>query len=183
MVTHWITEKGLQTTAAEYEFDIIVYATGFDAVTGSFDRIDIRGCDGQRLVDTWAEGPTTFVGMMVEQFPNMFMILGPHTALGNNPRSMEYNVEWVRDLIKHMSENDLTYADATPAAMEDWTDFVRLKAEGLLANEIDSWMTGVNMNVEGKQVRRLVRYSGTAPEYRAWCDRVAEGGYNEIDFR
>ena len=177
-----ITEEGLQTTAAEYEFDIIVYATGFDAVTGSFDRIDIRGCDGQRLVDTWAEGPTTFVGMMVEQFPNMFMILGPHTALGNNPRSMEYNVEWVRDLINHMSENDLTYADATPAAMEDWTDFVRLKAEGLLANEIDSWMTGVNMNVAGKQTRRLVRYSGSAPDYRAWCDRVAEGGYQELDF-
>jgi len=177
-----ITEKGLKTNTTEYEFDVIVYATGFDAVTGSFDRIDIRGNDSQRLVDTWGEGPTTFVGMMVEQFPNMFMILGPHTALGNNPRSMEYNVEWVRDLIQHMHERDLTYADATPQAMEDWTDFVRQKSEGLLANDIDSWMTGVNMNVEGKQVRRLVRYSGTAPEYRAWCDRVAQGGYEEISF-
>ncbi|MEM7749892.1 MAG: NAD(P)/FAD-dependent oxidoreductase [Pseudomonadota bacterium] len=177
-----ITAKGLRTSAADYEFDIIVYATGFDAVTGSFDRIDIRGTNGQRLIDTWSEGPTTFVGMMVEQFPNMFMILGPHTALGNNPRSMEYNVEWVRDVIQHMGEHDLTFADATPRAMEEWTDFVRQKSEGLLANDIDSWMTGVNMNVEGKQVRRLVRYSGTAPEYRAWCDRVASGGYEEIKF-
>ena len=96
-----------------------------DSTAGILEEcIDIRGTNGQRLVDTWSEGPTTFVGMMVERFPNMFMILGPHTALGNNPRSMEYNVEWVRDVIQHMGDRDLTFADATPRAMAEWTDFV-----------------------------------------------------------
>ncbi len=176
-----ITAAGIKTSAAEYEFDIIIYATGFDAVMGSFDRIDIQGVDGQKLTETWKAGPTTFVGVMVENFPNMFMVMGPHAALGNNPRSIEYNVEWVRDLIAEMAGRDLTLAAARPEAVEQWTDFVKLKAEGLLANEIDSWMTGVNMNVEGRQTRSIVRYSGTAPEYRAWCDEVAAKGYQELN--
>ena len=98
-----ITPTGIRTSAQDYEFDIIIYATGFDAVTGSFDRIDIRGTGGERLKDRWAGGPRTFVGVMVDGFPNMFMIMGPHAALGNNPRSIEYNCEWVRDLIGHMT--------------------------------------------------------------------------------
>jgi cation diffusion facilitator CzcD-associated flavoprotein CzcO len=177
-----ITETGIRTSAQDYEFDVIIYATGFDAVTGSFDRIDIRGVDDQRLTDTWKGGPKTFVGVMVNGFPNMFMIMGPHAALGNNPRSIEYNVEWIRDLIGHMSERNLSRTDARPESVEAWNAFVHEKAEGLLANEIDSWMTGVNMNVEGKQTRTIVRYSGTAPEYRGRCDEVADGGYQELDF-
>ncbi|MEM7407110.1 MAG: NAD(P)/FAD-dependent oxidoreductase [Pseudomonadota bacterium] len=177
-----IVSNGVKTTAETVEADLIVYATGFDAVTGSFDRIDIRGRAGFTLREAWQEGPTTFVGVMVERFPNMFMILGPHTALGNNPRSMEYNVEWVTDLIAHIRASGVSSAEARTESVERWTDFVREKAQGLLSNEIDSWMTGVNMNVEGRQTRRLVRYSGTAPEYRAWCDRVAEGGYAELRF-
>ena len=175
-----ITPTGIRTSAGDHEFDIIIYATGFDAVTGSFDRIDIQGVDGRKLTEKWKGGPTTFVGVMVEGFPNMFMVMGPHAALGNNPRSIEYNVEWVRDLIAEMTGRDLTLAAARPEAVEEWTDFVRQKAEGLLSNEIDSWMTGVNMNVDGKQTRTLVRYSGTAPEYRAWCDNVAAKGYREL---
>jgi cation diffusion facilitator CzcD-associated flavoprotein CzcO len=175
-----ITATGIRTSAGDHEFDIIIYATGFDAVTGSFDRIDIQGVDGRKLTEKWKGGPTTFVGVMVEGFPNMFMVMGPHAALGNNPRSIEYNVEWVRDLIAEMTGRDLTLAAARPEAVEEWTDFVRQKAEGLLSNEIDSWMTGVNMNVDGKQTRTLVRYSGTAPEYRAWCDNVAAKGYREL---
>ena len=97
-----ITPKGIKTSDAEYEFDIIIYATGFDAITGSFDRIDIRGVDGLRLKDKWADGPQTFLGVQVEGFPNMFMLMGPHTALGNIPRSIEYNVEWVTGLIRYM---------------------------------------------------------------------------------
>jgi cation diffusion facilitator CzcD-associated flavoprotein CzcO len=175
-----ITPKGLRTTARAFEFDLIVYATGFDAITGSFDRIDIRGRGGQTLKDRWRDGPATFVGVMVDGFPNMFMVMGPHTALGNIPRSIEYNVEWIRDLLRYMEAHGLTVAAARPEAVEEWTAFVKKKGEGLLSNEIDSWMTGVNQNVDGKQVRYIARYSGTAPEYRAWCDRVAEGGYREL---
>ena len=177
-----ITPTGIRTSEADYEFDIIIYATGFDAVTGSFDRIDIKGVGGRKLTESWKGGPTTFVGVMVEGFPNMFMVMGPHAALGNNPRSIEYNVEWVRDLIDYMSGRELTAAAARAEAVEEWTEFVRQKAEGLLSSEIDSWMTGVNMNVEGKQTRTLVRYSGTAPEYREWCDNVAARGYQELNF-
>ena len=99
-----ITPKGIKTSDAEHEFDIIIYATGFDAITGSFDRIDIRGASGRRLKDTWTGGPQTFLGVQVEGFPNMFMLMGPHTALGNIPRSIEYNVDWVTGLIRHMRE-------------------------------------------------------------------------------
>jgi cation diffusion facilitator CzcD-associated flavoprotein CzcO len=175
-----ITPRGLRTTGREFEFDIIVYATGFDAITGSFDRIDIRGRDGRRLKDRWTGGPATFMGVMIDGFPNLFMVMGPHTALGNIPRSVEYNVEWIRDLLRHAGERGLTVAEARPEAVDEWTAFVKKKGEGLLANEVDSWMTGVNQNVEGKQVRVIARYSGTAPEYRAWCDRVAADGYREL---
>jgi cation diffusion facilitator CzcD-associated flavoprotein CzcO len=176
-----ITESGVKTTDAEYPFDIIIYATGFDAVTGSLDRIDIKGTGGQKLKDKWADGPTTFVGVLVDEFPNMFMVVGPHTALGNIPRSIEYNVEWIAGLIGHLNSKDLSFADARPEAVAEWTGFVAEKAEGLLSNEIDSWMTGVNLNVAGKQVRRLMRYSGSAPDYRDWCDREAAAGYPGLE--
>jgi cation diffusion facilitator CzcD-associated flavoprotein CzcO len=178
-----VTRTGIQTRDTHYEFDIIIYATGFDAITGSFDRIDIRGVRDRKLKDKWKDGPLTFVGVMVEGFPNLFMVAGPHTALGNIPRSIEYNVEWVTNLIGYLHERGLTQADTRPEAVAAWTGFVIQKAEGLLANEVDSWMTGINQNVEGKQVRRIVRYSGSAPDYRNWCDAVAAGGYGELVMR
>ena len=175
-----ITRTGIKTSEREYAFDIIVYATGFDAITGSFDRIDIRGAGGIKLKNRWAGGPKTFLGIQVEGFPNMFMLVGPHTALGNIPRSIEYNVEWVARLIGYMRERNLTRADARPEAVENWTDYVKEAGRGLLSNEVDSWMTGINSNVEGKQTRILARYSGSAPAYRARADEVAGGGYREL---
>ena len=108
------------------------------------------------------------------------MVMGPHTALGNIPRSIEYNVEWVTGVIQHMRDNGLTRGECTPAGVQDWTDHVRSLGEGLLSNEVDSWMTGINRNVEGKTERIVARYSGSAPAYRARCDAVAEGGYREM---
>ena len=178
-----ITETGLRTADRAFEFDMIVYATGFDAITGSFDRIDIRGEGGRTLRDKWKGGPKTFVGVMVNGFPNMFMLVGPHTALGNIPRSIEYAVEWVDGAIGHLTENGYTYADSTPEAEEAWTEFVIEGNQGLLSNDVDSWMTGVNQNVEGKQTRIIARYSGTAPAFREWCNRVADEGYQELDKR
>ncbi|HYZ24794.1 MAG TPA: NAD(P)/FAD-dependent oxidoreductase [Rhodopila sp.] len=175
-----ITPQGIKTRAAEYEFDIIIYATGFDAVTGSFDRIDIRGVDGERLKQRWQHGPETYLGVMVNGFPNMMMLMGPHTALGNIPRSIEYNVDWVTRLVDHAQDNGLTRLEATPTGVTAWTDHVRACGVGLLSNEVDSWMTGVNRNVEGKQVRIINRYSGSAPAYRARCEDVVAGGYGEL---
>ena len=178
-----ITPGGIKTSERDYAFDIIVYATGFDAITGSFDRIDIRGSDGRCLKEKWSSGPQTFMGVLVEGFPNMFMLMGPHTALGNIPRSIEYNVDWVTDIVAYMQAHDLTRADAKPAAVDTWTSHVKAVGTGLLSNEISSWFTGVNSNVEGKQTRIIARYSGSAPAYRAWCDDVAARGYQEIALR
>ncbi len=172
-----ITPRGVQTSDAEYEFDIIIYATGFDAVTGSFDRIDFRGTGGQRLKDKWNEGPRTYLGVLVDGFPNMMMLIGPHMALGNIPRSIEYNVDWVTGLLRHAQGRGLTRIEATEAGVTAWNDHVKSLGKGLLSNEVNSWMTGVNTNVEGKQVRIINRYSGSAPAYRATCDEAAAAGY------
>jgi cation diffusion facilitator CzcD-associated flavoprotein CzcO len=175
-----ITPRGIKTSEKEYEFDIIIYATGFDAITGSFDKIDFRGAGGTRLKDKWNKGPETYLGIMVHEFPNMLMLMGPHTALGNIPRSIEYSVDWVTGLIQFAMKNGLTRLEATPAGVKSWTDHVKALGEGLLSNEVDSWMTGINSNVEGKQTRIVARYSGSAPAYRARCDEVAAKGYEEL---
>ena len=175
-----ITPTGIKTSDTEYDFDIIIYATGFDAITGSFDRIDIRGVGGLRLKDKWKTGPRTFLGVLVEDFPNMMMLMGPHTALGNIPRSIEYSVEWVTDLVRYARDHDLTRVEATEAGVTSWTDHVKSLGVGLLSNEVNSWMTGINSNVEGKQTRIIARYSGSAPAYRARCDEVAAKGYREL---
>jgi cation diffusion facilitator CzcD-associated flavoprotein CzcO len=175
-----ITPKGIKTSGQEYQFDIIIYATGFDAITGSFDQIDFRGAGEVRLRERWKSGPQTFLGVMVDGFPNMTMLMGPHTALGNIPRSIEYNVDWVTGLIGYARDNDLTRVDATTAGVASWTDHVKALGVGLLSNEVDSWMTGINRNVEGKQTRIVARYSGSAPAYRARCDEVAAKRYDEL---
>jgi cation diffusion facilitator CzcD-associated flavoprotein CzcO len=175
-----ITPKGIKTSDKAYEFDVIIYATGFDAITGSFDRIDFRGVDGVRLKDKWKHGPQTYLGILVESFPNMMMLMGPHTALGNIPRSIEYSVDWVTRLIRYASESNLTRVEATAAGVTSWTDHVKALGVGLLSNEVNSWMTGINTNVEGKQTRIIARYSGSAPAYRARCEEVAAKGYDEM---
>nr|WP_249137213.1 NAD(P)/FAD-dependent oxidoreductase [Bradyrhizobium tropiciagri] len=175
-----ITPEGIRTSDRDYAFDIIIYATGFDAITGSFDKIDIRGAHGAQLKQKWTDGPETYLGLMVDGFPNMMMLMGPHTALGNIPRSIEYSVDWVTGLIRFAQQRGLTFLDATPEGTAGWTDHVKALGVGLLSNEVDSWMTGINRNVDGKQRRIVARYSGSAPAYRERCDAVAAGGYAEL---
>jgi len=175
-----ITPDGIKTSDAEYEFDIIIYATGFDAITGSFDRIDIRGVDGCRLKDKWKAGPQTYLVILVEGFPNMLMVMGPLAGLGNFPCAAEYSVEWVTGLIRHARDRGLTHVEATSAGVAEWTDHVKSLGEGLLMNEIDSWMTGVNRNIEGKQTRKSMRCCGGHPAFREHCDAVLADGYRKL---
>jgi cation diffusion facilitator CzcD-associated flavoprotein CzcO len=175
-----ITPAGIKTSDREYEFDIIIYATGFDAITGAFDRIDIRGIDGASLRDKWQDGPQTFLGILVDGFPNLLMVMGPHAGLGNFPRAVEYTADWVTGLIRFARERGLTHIEATAAGAVAWTDHVIAASEGLLFTEVDSWMTGINRNVEGKQVLRIMRYSGGHPAFRKRCDAVAAAGYREL---
>ena len=175
-----ITPTGIRTSARDFAFDMIIYATGFDALTGAYDQIDIRGTDGVRLKDQWRDGAKTLLGMQNAGFPNLLMVMGPMGVLGNLPRSIEYNVEWVSDLLRHMRSAGYTRVEAPPQAVDGWMEVVRKASVGLLSNDVDSWMTGVNKNVEGRTTRRLSRYSGTAQEFRARCEAVAAGGYQEL---
>ena len=174
-----ITETGIQTSDASYEFDMIIYATGFDAITGAFSRIEVRGAGGQRLKDKWADGPKTFLGLQSAGFPNMLTIVGPHNASTrcNIPRCIEQNVDWVTDLLRHTRDNGITRFETTPEAEAEWTRHIDELAEGMLYTQIDSWATGINSNVEGKNVRRILQYQGGAPAYREKCDAVAAAGY------
>ncbi|HIC48770.1 MAG TPA: NAD(P)/FAD-dependent oxidoreductase [Dehalococcoidia bacterium] len=176
-----ITPRGILTKGKEFECDFIIYATGFNAILGSYDRIDIQGTNGQKLRDQWKQELTTFLGLQVNNFPNLFMILGPHALLGNNPRSIEYNVEWITELIDFMRERGLSRAEATPEAVTSWYEYVLEQGEGLLSNKIDSWMTGVNSNLEGRQKRIVARYSGSQASYRNRCDEVASNAYAELN--
>ena len=176
-----ITSKGISTTDREFEFDLIIYATGFNAILGSYDRIDIEGVNGRKLKDQWRDELSTFLGLQINNFPNLFMILGPHALLGNNPRSIEYNVEWITNLIQYMNERYLTRAEATREAVDSWYQYVLEQGEGLLSNQVDSWMTGINSNLEGRQKRIIARYSGSQYSYRKRCNEVVTSEYAELN--
>lgn len=181
-----ITEKGIRTSDREYEFDIIVYATGFDAITGSFDRIDIRGSGGQALRDKWADGPVTFLGMLVGGFPNFITVAGPQSGSSstNFPRSIEIGVDWVMRLLEHAWTHGYTRLEATPEAEERWTRHVARMYEGMLMRKAKGWFTGYNSNVDGHEhgkVRHLV-YNGGAPKYRATINQVADEGFKGLNF-
>ena len=113
-------------------------------------------------------------------FPNLLMAMGPHAGLGNYTRTAEYSVEWVTGLIRFATERGLTRIEATAEGVAEWTDHVLALGQGQLMNEIGSWMTGVNRNVEGKQKPRIMRYSGGHPAYREHCDAVAADGYRKL---
>ena len=174
-----ITANGVKTSAQEYELDMIVYATGFDAVTGAFKRVDIRGADNQNLAEQWAEGPHTYLGIQVTGFPNLFMLVGPHNGATfcNIPRCIEQNVEWVTDCVKYMQDKGYTRIETTPEAEQAWTDHVYETVAGSLFTKADSWFMGANVNEPGKK-RTFLLYAGGGPAYRAKCDEVAASGYD-----
>jgi cation diffusion facilitator CzcD-associated flavoprotein CzcO len=181
-----ITEKGIRTTARDYEFDIIVYATGFDAITGAYDRIDIRGIGGQRLFDKWKDGPDTFLGMLVHGFPNLLMPTGPQSASAttNFPRGIETGVNWCTGLMQHMWDRGYTRADPTSAAEQRWSAHVAKMYEIMLMRKAKGWFTGYNSNVDGHEagkVRYFV-YNGGTPKFVAIITDVAAKGYQEIAF-
>jgi cation diffusion facilitator CzcD-associated flavoprotein CzcO len=180
-----ITPAGVKTSDVEYEADMIIYATGFDAITGAFDRIDVRGVGGRRLRDKWADGPRTYLGLQIEGFPNLFTLVGPHNAATfcNIPRCVEQNVDWVTALIGHMREKGHARVEATAEAERDWTEHVHDTGRRMLFTQVDSWMMGINSNVAGKQKRTFIVYAGGAPKYREKCDEVAARGYVGFTFR
>jgi cation diffusion facilitator CzcD-associated flavoprotein CzcO len=172
-----ITPTGIKTRDNEYKLDIIVFATGFDAMTGPLLNIDIRGRDGLLLRDAWSAGPRTYLGLQVPGFPNMFTITGPGSpsVLCNMPVAIEQNVEWITDCIAYMRKNDIDQLEAEPEATEKWGKHVNEAANAtLLPLATHSWYLGAN--IPGKP-RVFMPYSGGMTRYRAICDDIAAKGY------
>lgn len=171
-----VTPTGLKTAAGHYDLDVIVFATGFDAVTGALLAIDIRGRDGVRLRDAWADGPRTYLGLQVSGFPNLFTITGPQSpsVLSNMPVSIEQHVEWICDCIAHVRASGARTIEATEDAERAWVEQTAQLAELTLFSKANSWYVGAN--IPGK-TRVFMPYVGGVATYRAQCDAVAASGY------
>lgn len=173
-----MTTKGIRTADGEYELDTIVFATGFDGMTGSLFKIDIRGRNGVSLKEKWENGASTrtYLGITTSGFPNLFMITGPESpsVLGNMPVAIEQHVEWIMDCINHLEMNDIDVFEAKQEAEEKWSRHCRELADATLYTKTDSWYTGAN--IEGKPRGFQIYVGGYAP-YRKICDDIAAKGY------
>jgi cyclohexanone monooxygenase len=167
---------GLKTAANSYELDAIVFATGFDAITGPLFAIDIRGTGGVALREAWARGPRAYLGVAAAGFPNMFIVTGPGSpgVLSNMVLSIEQHVEWIRDCITHLTGGGYATVEADPAAQETWMELVTEIAYSTLFPMADSWYVGAN--IPGKP-RAFTPYVGGVGSYRERCDAVAAAGY------
>ena len=171
-----ITATGIRTSEQDFEFDVIVFATGFDAMTGTFLKMDIRGRNGLTLRQKWAEGPKTYLGLQVAGFPNMFMITGPGSpsVLSNMPVSIEQHIDFIADFIAWMRERGVATAEADPQAEESWVAHVNEVADTTLFVLANSWYLGAN--IPGKP-RVFMPYPGGVGTYRKKCNQVAVRGY------
>jgi len=177
-----VTADGIQTTAALHALDMIIYATGFDAVLGALSKIEIRGRDSQALAAKWSGGPRTLLGMMSAGFPNLFFLVGPHSAATfcNMPRCIEHSVEWLTALLEHLRTQGKHRVETRVEAEDAWTSHVHESAARLLLTQVDSWFMGVNRNLPGRDTRHFLLYAGGFPTYRRRCEEIALGGYAEL---
>ncbi|MGM8364335.1 flavin-containing monooxygenase [Virgibacillus sp. W0181] len=173
-----ITEKGVKTTEEEYDVDVIVFATGYDGMTGPLFKMDIRGRDGVELKEKWENGSTvkTYLGLSTTGFPNMFMITGPESpsVLSNMPISIEQHVEWIFDCIQYLSKHKVDEIEAKTEAENEWSKHCREVADTTLMTKADSWYTGAN--IKGK-ARGFPMYIGGVGVYREMCSEIAANGY------
>jgi cyclohexanone monooxygenase len=177
-----ILPNGLRTRDASYEVDRIVFAIGFDAITGALDNIDIRGIDGISLKQRWAGGPRTYLGLMTAGFPNLFMITGPGSpgVLSNVVASIEQHAEWISECVNWLNARGLDYIEATTRAQDEWVEHVNAIANLTLFPAADSWYLGAN--IPGKP-RVFMPYVGGVGAYRHKCSEVAANGYPGFSLR
>src|SRR5581483_6148593 len=172
-----ITPRGLRTREAEYELDIIVFATGFDAMTGPLLRMDIRGRDDLPLREAWVAGPRNYLGLQVAGFPNLFTVTGPGSpsVLCNMPVAIEQHVDWITRCIAHMRAQGIERIEPQAEAMDRWVEEVNAAANAtLLPQAHHSWYLGAN--VPGKP-RVFMPYAGGMARYRQICEDVAANDY------
>lgn len=180
-----VDATGISTGRRHYDLDVIVYATGFDAMTGALTRIDVRGRDGAALRDVWADqGPVSYLGLQVAGFPNLFLVQGPGSpsAATNFIAAMEQHVEWISDCLAHLRVNGHRSIEATATAQQDWVEHAASLVAGtvLVHPRCNSWYNGAN--VPGKK-RMYMGYTGGIPEYRRRCDEIAAAGYKGFILR
>ena len=179
-----VTPTGIRTTERFVELDVIVFATGFDAMTGALTRIDVRGRDGRLLRDDWADGPRTYLGVSTVGYPNLFVCVGPGSpaVLATYPPQIELQVGWIAGFLRHVVDNGITAVDVDPAAQDAWCDHVNEVAKGTMftADSCNSWYNG--SNIEGKP-RVFLPYVGGLPAYMARCNEVAANAYEGFVLR
>ncbi|RUP05223.1 MAG: NAD(P)/FAD-dependent oxidoreductase [Mycobacterium sp.] len=180
-----VTPAGIRAGGREYELDVLIYATGFDAMTGALSRIDIQGRDGVQLSRFWADaGPLSYLGLAIAGFPNLFMIQGPGSpsAATNFVAALEQHVEWIGDCIAYLRANGVRCIEAQESAQQDWIEHTTaLVAPTVLVHpSCNSWYNGGN--VPGKR-RMYMGYTGGIPEYRRRCDEIAASGYTGFKLR
>jgi len=171
-----ILPDGVQTEDAVYELDVLVFATGFDAITGALQSIDLQGVDGVRLKDKWVNGPRAYLGLVTQGFPNLFMVTGPGSpaVLSNMLVSIEQHVDWITDCLVYMKEQGLNRIDADGTAENAWAEHVNEVAHTTLYPQANSWYIGAN--IPGKP-RVFMPYVGV-DAYRRKCNEVAAAGYD-----
>ena len=176
-----ITKAGIKTTDAEYPFDLIVFATGFDAVTGPLFALNLTGVGGVTLNDAWKDGPQSYLGLMVSGFPNLFTVNGPSSpsVLANMLQTIEHHVDWIADCIAYTDKNGFARVEADEAAQVAWAHEVANMAKRTLYTKANSWYMGAN--VLGKP-RVFLMYIGGLDTYVDRCDQIVQGGYVGFNF-
>ena len=175
--------EGIKTGDKTYELDVVIFATGFDGVTGSLDRIDIRGKNDRKLVDAWAEGPSTYLGLQARGFPNFFTLVGPHngSAFCNVGVCGALQAEWVTRMLTYMGDRGLTYSEPDQAAEDRWTEAVYADFARTLMADTNAWWIRVTHKPDGSVVRRTLVYVGGGPDYRRRCEEVAYNDYEGFE--
>ena len=176
-----ITKAGIQTSEKEYPFDLIVFATGFDAVTGPLLALNITGAGGRKLKDEWQDGPQSYLGLMIAGFPNLFTVNGPSSpsVLANMIQAIEQHIDLIAGCIAHMEKNGLARIDADKEAQVTWAHEVADMAEKTLYTKADSWYMGAN--VPGKP-RVFMMYIGGLDRYVERCEKIVGEGYTGFNF-
>jgi cyclohexanone monooxygenase len=178
-----ITETGVRTTQNEYEFDIIVLATGFKAYTGALEAFPIRGVNGQTLRQKWQAQSSSIMGVCVTGFPNMFVVTGPQAPFANLPTSIEQNAMWISRCIDKMEREGLDVFEPQEAAETEWTAATsNIHEQTLMANgdKVNSWMMGANREDKGA---RVLIYFGGANAYYDALDQSAAEGFPQLSFK
>jgi cyclohexanone monooxygenase len=175
-----LTPTGLRTTSQSYEVDVIVFATGYDAMTGTLLRLNVTGRDGRTLPAEWADGPATYLGLTVAGFPNFFVLAGPGSpsVFSNVIPAIEQHVEWIGELLSHVRSEGADLVEAEVAAQHEWTRHVSEVAERSLLAHGNSWYRGAN--TPGKP-QVVMPYVGGTNAYRAKCDAVVAAGYTGLE--